>query len=62
MTAMCKITYSAADGHRVPAHYVRVTARTLAAWNKKAAKAARTAALHDETIVAIACGDDRPYR
>jgi len=62
MTAICKITYSAADGHRVPAHYVQVTARSLTAWHKKAAKAARTAALHDETIVAIARGDDRTYR
>ena len=61
MTAICKITYSATDGHRVPAHYVRVSARTLAAWNKKAAKAARTAALHDETVVAIMRGDDRAY-
>jgi hypothetical protein len=62
MTAMCKITYSAADGRHVPAHYVQVCARNLAAWNRKAAKAARTAALHDETVAAIARGDDRPYQ
>ena len=60
MTATCKITYSAADGHSVPAHYVQVTARNLEAWNKKAAKVARAAALHDETVVAIVRGDDRP--
>ena len=62
MTAMCKITYSAADGHHVPAHYVRVSARNLAAWTRKAAKAARTAALPDETVASIARGDDRPYQ
>jgi hypothetical protein len=62
MTAMCKITYSAADGHDVPAHYVEVSARNLAAWNRKDAKAARTAALHDETVASIARGDDRPYQ
>jgi hypothetical protein len=62
MTATCKITYSAADGHPVPAFYVQVTARNLEAWNKKAAKVARIAALHDETVVSIARGDDRPYR
>ena len=61
MTETCKITYSAADGHPVPAHYVRVSARNPAAWNKKAAKAARTAALSDERVVAIARGDDRAY-
>ncbi len=61
MTAMCKITYSAADGHSVPPHYIRVTARHLAAWNAKAAKAARAAALHGETVVSITRGDDRPY-
>jgi hypothetical protein len=61
MTAICKITYAASDGHRVPPHYVRVSARNLAAWNKKAAKAARTAALHDEKVTAIVRGDDR-YR
>jgi hypothetical protein len=61
MTATCKITYSAADGRPVPAHYVQVTARSLAAWHKKAAKAARIAALHDEVVVAIARIDDRPY-
>jgi hypothetical protein len=41
---------------------VQVTARSIGAWDKKAAKAARTAALHDETVVAITRGDDRPYR
>jgi hypothetical protein len=61
MTATCKITYSAADGHQVPPHYIQVTARNLGAWTKKAAKAARTAALHDEIVAAIAQGDDR-YR
>jgi len=61
MTATCKITYSAADGHHVPAHYVQVTARNPAEWNRKAAKAARTAALHGETVVALARGDDRAY-
>jgi hypothetical protein len=61
MTAICKITYSAADGHQVPPHYIQVTARNAAAWSKKAAKAARTAALHDEIVTAIAQGDDR-YR
>ena len=61
MTAICKITYSAADGHHVPPHYIRVTARNAAAWSKKAAKAARTAALRDEIVTAIAQGDDR-YR
>jgi hypothetical protein len=62
MTATCKITYSAADGRIVPAHYVQITARSLDAWNRKAAKLARSAALHDETVVAIVRGDDRPYR
>jgi hypothetical protein len=61
MTATCKITYSAADGRRVPPHYIRVTARDLAAWNAKAAKAARAAALHDETVASITRGDDRLY-
>ena len=61
MTATCKITYSAADGHAVPPHYIRVTARDLGAWNAKAARAARAAALHDETVVSISRGDDRPY-
>ncbi|HSD01106.1 MAG TPA: hypothetical protein VLB81_01965 [Gaiellales bacterium] len=61
MTATCKITYSAADGHRVPPHYIRVTARDLGAWNAKAARAARAAALRGETVVSITRGDDRPY-
>jgi hypothetical protein len=61
VTAICKITYAATDGHRVPPHYVRVSARNVAAWNKKAAKAARTAALRDETVAGIVRGDDR-YR
>jgi len=61
MTAICKITYSAADGHAVPPHYIRVTARDLGAWNAKAAKAARAAALHGETVASITRGDDRPY-
>jgi hypothetical protein len=61
MTAVCKITYSAADGRRVPPHYVRVTAGSPKAWSRKAEKAARAARLHDESIVAIARGDDRPY-
>jgi hypothetical protein len=62
MTATCKITYSAADGHPVPPHYIRVTARDLAPWNAKAAKAARAAALRGETVASITRGDDRPYR
>jgi len=62
MTATCKITYSAADGHPVPPHYIRVTARDLPAWNAKAAKAAKAAALRGETVVSITRGDDRPYR
>jgi hypothetical protein len=61
MTATCKITYSAADGRPVPPHYIRVTARDLGAWNAKAARAARAAALHGETVVSITRGDDRPY-
>jgi len=61
MTATCKITYSAADGRPVPPHYIRVTARDLEAWNVKAARAARAAALHDETVASISRGDDRPY-
>jgi hypothetical protein len=61
MTATCKITYSAADGHAVPPHYIRVTARDLEAWNAKAARAARAAALRGETVVSITRGDDRPY-
>jgi hypothetical protein len=61
MMATYKITYSAADGQPVPAHYVQVTARNSAEWDRKAAKAARTAALRDETVVAIARGDDRAY-
>ena len=61
MTATCKITYSAADGHNVPAHYIQLTARNIADWNRKAARAARVAALHDETVVSITRGDDRPY-
>ena len=61
MTATCKITYSAADGRRIPPHYIRVTARDLGAWNAKARRAARAAALRDETVVSITRGDDRPY-
>src|SRR5690242_12759504 len=62
MTATCKITYSAADGHAVPPHYIRVTARDLPAWNARAAKAAKAAALRGETVVSITRGDDRAYR